>query len=164
MEARIRAATPSDLPVLVRLLGELAAGEADARPDAERRRAGLALLLADPRFRVVLVAERRSGVIGMVTGQLVVSTAAGGHSVLVEDMMVEPAERGRGVGHALLAALDAWAGRHGATRLELLADREDGPALALYARSGWRPTTLVCWRRCGRAAGAAAEPTAGTHG
>jgi len=164
MEVRIRAATPSDLPVLVRLLEELRSGEADLRRDPERHRAGLALMLADPRFRVVLVAERRSGVIGMVTGQLVVSTAEGGHSVLVEDMVVEPAERGRGVGHALLAALEGWAANHGATRLQLLADREDAAALALYARSGWRRTTLVCWRRGGRPAGVAADaPAAPGH-
>ena len=157
MEVHVRPATASDLPVLVRLLEELFSIEADFRSDPERQRAGLALMLADPRFRVVLVAERRSGVIGMVTGQLVVSTAEGGHSVLVEDMVVEPAERGRGVGRALLEALEAWAANHGATRLQLLADRENAPALAFYARSGWRPTQLVCWRRGGRPAATHAQ-------
>jgi GNAT superfamily N-acetyltransferase len=165
VDVRIRLATPADLPVLVRLLEELFSIEADFRPDPQRQRAGLALMLDDPRFRVVLVAERRSGVIGMVTGQLVVSTAEGGHSVLVEDMVVEEPERGRGVGHALLAALEGWAANHGATRLQLLADRENAAALAFYARAGWRPTQLVCWRRGGRpAAGTAqdARPLSGT--
>ena len=146
MEIRIRAATTSDLPVLVRLLEELFSIEADFRPDPERQRAGLALMLADPRFRVVLVAERRSGVIGMVTGQLVVSTAEGGLSVLVEDMVVEAAHRGHGMGRALLQAMEAWAVERGATRLQLLADRENAPALAFYDREGWGGTRLVCMR------------------
>ena len=48
------------------------------------------------------------------------------------------------------AAIEAWARARGATRLQLLADRENAPALAFYARVGWRATRLVCLRRGGR--------------
>jgi GNAT superfamily N-acetyltransferase len=147
METRIRPARSSDLPILVRLLGELFSIEADFAPNAEAQRVGLALLLADPRRGIVLVAERATSVVGMVTGQLVVSTAEGGLSVLVEDMVVEAEHRGHGVGRALLAAVEAWAAERGATRLQLLADRENAPALAFYGRAGWGATQLVCLRR-----------------
>jgi GNAT superfamily N-acetyltransferase len=148
MDIRIRPASSADLPVLVRLLGDLFSIEADFVPDPERQRLGLALMLADPRRRAVLVAERRTAqVIGMVSGQLLVSTAEGGLSVLVEDMVVDGAERGRGVGKALLSAMEGWAAERGATRLQLLADRENAPALAFYDRSGWSTTKLVCLRR-----------------
>lgn len=147
MAARIRPATTSDLPTLVALLGDLFSIEADFAPDADAQRVGLALMLADPRRRTVLVAERDGAVVGMVTGQLVVSTAEGGHSVLVEDMVVEAALRGHGVGRRLLAAMEAWALERGATRLQLLADRENAPALAFYGRAGWGSTRLVCLRR-----------------
>jgi GNAT superfamily N-acetyltransferase len=147
VDHRIRPACAADLPTLVRLLGELFTLEADFSPDPERQRFGLALMLSDRRSRAVLVAERGGEVIGMVTAQLVVSTAEGGLSALVEDMVVGAAARGRGVGRALLDAIEAWATERGATRLQLLADRENAPALAFYGRAAWSPTRLVCLRR-----------------
>lgn len=148
-DASIRSATSGDLGALVRLLDALFSIEADFRPDAERQRRGLALMLERPEERCVLVAERAGAVVGMVTVQLVVSTAEGGLSGLVEDMVVDAAERGRGLGRRLLEAAEAWAAAHGATRLQLLADRENAPALRFYEQMGWRPTQLVCWRRGG---------------
>ena len=141
----VRAARPTDVEQMVRLLDLLFAMEADFRPDPARQRQGLALLLDDGRARV-LVAERADGVVGMCTGQLVVSTAEGGPALLVEDVVVDPHHRGRGVGRALLAALADWARGRGVRRLQLLADGTNGPALAFYDRLGWRATALVCRR------------------
>jgi GNAT superfamily N-acetyltransferase len=145
----IRAATPADLDALVRLLGVLFSIEADFRPDPGRQRRGLALLLAEPERCAVLIADDAGVVVGMVTAQLVISTAEGGLSALVEDMVVDEAVQRRGVGRRLLDAVERWAMARGATRLQLLADRENAPALAFYALAGWRPTQLVCWRRSG---------------
>ncbi len=145
----VRPAVPADLDALVELLEELFELEADFRPDEVRQRRGLALMLEEPERRAVLVAEREGAVVGMVTAQLVVSTAEGGASALVEDMVVDAAWRGLGAGRALLEAIEAWARAPGATRLQLLADRENGPALAFYARMGWARTRLVCLRRGG---------------
>ena len=130
---------------MVGLLDLLFTMEADFCPDPARQRQGLALLLDDGRARV-LVAERADGVVGMCTGQLVVSTAEGGPALLVEDVVVDPDHRGRGVGSALLAALTEWARGRGVRRLQLLADGNNGPALAFYDRLGWRATALVCRR------------------
>ncbi len=142
----IRSATRSDLDALVSLLGLLFSIEADFRPDPERQLQGLSRALADPDRAGVLVAARAGGVIGMVTAQLVVSTAEGGASAWIEDMVVAEPERGRGVGRRLLEAIEAWARARGASRLQLLADRENAPALAFYARLGWSTTRLVCLR------------------
>jgi GNAT superfamily N-acetyltransferase len=146
---RIRRARASDLGSLVRLLGQLFALEADFSPDRRRQRRGLALMRAAPRRRAVLVAARAGAVVGMVTAQLVASTAEGALSALVEDMVVDARERGRGAGRALLEAIEAWALARGATRLQLLADEGNAPALAFYARMGWRRTRLVALRRGG---------------
>ena len=145
----VRRADAGDIEALARLLTDLFSIEADFRPEPERQRRGLRAMLDAPDQRCVLVAERDGAVIGMVTGQLVISTAEGAPSALVEDMVVDPARRGQGVGRALLNAIEAWAGDRGATRMQLLADRENAPALAFYQRMGWRPTQLVCWRRGG---------------
>jgi ribosomal protein S18 acetylase RimI-like enzyme len=150
MGFHVRRATLDDLPALVRLLDALFSIEADFTPDPERQRDGLLLLLADPERCAVRVAERAGVVIGMVTGQLVVSTAEGGLSALVEDLVVDAQARGVGVGAALLREIEGWARGRGATRLQLLADRDNAPALGVYARMGWRETRLVGLRRGGR--------------
>ncbi|WP_242343310.1 GNAT family N-acetyltransferase [Anaeromyxobacter terrae] len=149
-DVAIRGAAPADAERLVRLLGILFSIEADFRPDPDRQRRGLALMLAEPERRAVLVAERAGEVVGMVTAQLVVSTAEGGPAALVEDMVVDAGERGRGVGRRLLEAIEGWAAARGASRLQLLADRDNAPALGFYARAGWQPTRLVCLRRPAR--------------
>jgi GNAT superfamily N-acetyltransferase len=145
----IRSAARWDLDALVSLLGLLFSIEADFRPEPVRQRRGLERALADPARVGVLVAERDGAVIGMVTAQLVTSTAEGGASAWIEDMVVAERERGRGIGRRLLEAIEAWAVARGASRLQLLADRENAPALAFYARLGWRSTRLVCLRRGG---------------
>jgi GNAT superfamily N-acetyltransferase len=149
MAPRIRPATAGDLDAMVRLLGQLFAIEADFHPDAARQRRGLELLLASRERAAALVAERDGAVLGMVTAQLVVSTAEGALSALVEDMVVDEAERRDGVGGLLLGAIEAWALARGATRLQLLADTGNAPALRFYERRGWRGTRLVCLRRSG---------------
>lgn len=149
MAFTVRSAAPADVEALVRLLGVLFSIEADFRPEPERQRRGLLRMLEDPARRLVLVAEEDGAVIGMVTVQLVVSTAEGGDSGLLEDMVVDAAHRGAGVGRRLLEAAEAWARARGATRLQLLADVENAPALRFYARVGWTRTQLVCLRRKG---------------
>jgi GNAT superfamily N-acetyltransferase len=148
----LRPARRADLAALVALLGQLFRIESDFSPVAARQRRGLTRLLGDRRARV-LVAARGGRVVGMVTAQLVVSTAEGAPSAWVEDLVVDDAERGRGVGARLLDGIARWAGSRGATRLQLLADRENAGALRFYAREGWAETRLVCWRRTGRARG-----------
>jgi len=149
MSSSIRNATAADLDALVRLLGVLFSIEADFRADPARQRRGLEQMLEDPERRAVLVAERGGAVIGMATAQLVISTAEGAPSAVVEDVVIEAAERGRGAGRALLEAIEAWARSRGATRMQLLADRENVAALRFYERMGWRSTQLVCLRRGG---------------
>lgn len=143
----LRPARPTDLEALVALLGDLFSLEADFTPAPERQRRGLALLLDGSPDRQGFVVEIRGRVAGMATAQVLVSTAEGGPVGLVEDVVVAPEHRGRGLGTRLLAEVEAWARARGLTRLQLLADRENSPALRFYERAGWAPTQLACWRR-----------------
>jgi ribosomal protein S18 acetylase RimI-like enzyme len=146
-DVTIRSANGADLDALVRLLGVLFSIEADFTPDPTRQRRGLALMLQDSDQRIAIVAERAGEVVGMVTAQIVVSTAEGGPAALVEDLVVDAAERGRGIGRRLLREVEARAKVRGATRLQLLADRANASALRFYERAGWCSTALVCLRR-----------------
>lgn len=55
----------------------------------------------------------------------------------IKRMWVSPAARGRGLGSALLAALEAAARDLGAARAVLDTHADLAPALRLYARGGW---------------------------
>ena len=148
----IREARTTDLDALVELLGLLFALEADFAVDAGRQRDGLGRLLAGTKNGLVLVATipgegTADQVVGMATAQVVVSTSEGGPALLVEDVVVRPESRGHGIGRALLARIESWGAALGATRLQLLADRDNAPAHDFYRSCGFQSTNLVCLRR-----------------
>ncbi len=142
----LRKARPRDLEDLTVLLRLLFTIEEDFSFNAAKQRQGLLMMLNNDRG-CILVAEEAGKVIGMCTGQLVISTAEGGPAVLVEDMVVDPGHRGQGTGRALMNAMAGWAMEQGATRLQLLADKNNGPAASFYQGLGWRTTALICLQR-----------------
>jgi RimJ/RimL family protein N-acetyltransferase len=50
----------------------------------------------------------------------------------------------------LVDAVARWGATHGATRLQLLCDRENARALRFYAKAGFEETRLRCLRRRAR--------------
>jgi GNAT superfamily N-acetyltransferase len=138
----LRQARAEDAASLVALLAQLFAIEADFAIDPEVQARGLAVLRDRP-DAVILVAEAEGRVVGMCTVQLTASTARGGLSAGIEDVVVDQAWRGRGIGRALLAAAEAWARGRGAVRCALLADETNLPALDFYDRLGFTRTRLV---------------------
>ena len=143
----IAPATAADIPALIGLLNILFSIEQDFRPDAEAQRRGLELLLARPYAACVMAARCDGEVVGMASSQLVVSTACGAPSAWVEDVVLLPEFRARGVGRALLEAIAEWAQEHGAARVQLLADADNAPALDFYRHLDWQPTRLFAWKR-----------------
>lgn len=144
----IESAEENIIPALVQLLSALFTIEQDFSPDAQKQERGLRLLLKHPDRSVILVARGTDAQpIGMVSGQLVFSTAEGAPSLWVEDLIVAPEHRGRGVGRALLDAVLKWGRAHDATRAQLLVDLDNSSALSFYAHQGWQPTRLNARRR-----------------
>lgn len=142
----IRPAGQNDLAAMTRLLQELFAIETEFNIDPEKQRCGLQMLLDSP-MAGLWVAERRGRVVGMVTVQLVVSTAEGGLSGLLEDLVVSSAYRRRGLGKALLSAAVQWARLQGARRMQLLADGRNVPAVIFYRKQDWLQTNMIALRR-----------------
>lgn len=143
----IRAARREDIPALAALLQTLFAIEQDFVPDPECQERGLALLFGEGERAHVFVAEDELGrVVGMVSAQLVTSTAEGALSAWVEDMVVAKEYRRQGLGRRLLEAALEWSAGQGATRAQLLVDTDNEPGLAFYRRLGWRATHLLAHR------------------
>jgi GNAT superfamily N-acetyltransferase len=147
---KIRPAQREDLDAMVSLLQTLFAVEKDFRPDPLKQRKGLIRFLEGcGKHRCIMVAESENGVVGMATIQILISTAEGGPVGLVEDVVVQKAHRGRGIGRRLMSTVTGWAAQRGLMRLQLLADRTNFSALDFYHTIGWLPTSLICLRRKG---------------
>lgn len=141
----IRPARLADLESLVELLQMLFELEQDFEGNPSRQQQGLRMMLDNPNG-CVMVAQGDGQVIGMCSGQLLISTAEGGPALLVEDVVVREPWRGRGVGRLLMEAISAWAQDKKVNRLQLLADRNNTAALEFYRCLGWQGTELICLR------------------
>jgi GNAT superfamily N-acetyltransferase len=136
-------ANEADIPALVGLLGALFGIEKDFSADVGKQKIGLALLLKNPQTATIQIARNANGIaIGMVSAQLVISTAQGAPSAWVEDMIVSQDYRAQGVGRLLLESALEWAKDKGATRAQLLVDLDNEPALGYYEHLGWQTSRM----------------------
>ncbi len=148
----LRAATPADLSAIVALICELAAFE-----HLEH------LVVVTPEsLRPHLFGERpvAEAVVGEVDGAVVAfalfftnfSTFLGQPGLYLEDLYVQPAHRGRGLGKALLKHLGALALARGCGRFEWSVLDWNENAIRFYEKMG--ATVMPEWRIC-RVTGAA---------
>ncbi len=142
----IRTATKDDIPAMAELLHQLFAIESDFTPDYPKQAKGLELLIDRP-AATIFVAEIDGSVVGMCTAQIIVSTAMGQEVGAVEDVIIDVEYRGKGIGAALMRAIEAWAVQKKLGRLQLRADKNNGPALCFYRQQGWKHTNLIGWMK-----------------
>ena len=143
----IRRANYSDLKSMIRLLRVLFSIETDFEVDESIQLSGLEMMLGNYTERCIIVAEINQQIVGMCTAQILVSTAEGGRVALIEDLVVEDAFRGQGIGKGLLLAIEGWSIAQDVRRLQLLADRNNTRALEFYKSMNWKYTQLVCLRK-----------------
>ena len=142
----LRPATPADLPAIVGLIRELAEYEKLAHlvgvtPES------LAPHLFGPR-------PAAEAVVGEVDGQVVAfalfftnfSTFLGRPGLYLEDLYVQPAHRGSGLGKALLQHLGALAVERGCGRFEWSVLDWNETAIRFYESMG--ATVMPDWRIC----------------
>lgn len=140
-------ATSDDIDDLVRLLSALFTIEQDFNPDTAKQKLGLELIIKNTSSATIQVAKTSIGkTVGMVSAQLVISTAQGAYSAWIEDMIVDQAFQGQGIGRKLLENAMAWAKLNGATRAQLLVDIENDEALGYYQHLKWESTQLQARR------------------
>jgi GNAT superfamily N-acetyltransferase len=150
----LRPATPADLPAIVALIRELAVFE-----QLEHLVVVTPETLQPHLFGPRPVAE---AVVGEVNGQVVAfalfftnfSTFLGKPGLYLEDLYVQPAHRGSGLGRALLQHLGALALERGCGRFEWSVLDWNENAIRFYEKMG--ATVMPDWRIC-RVAGDALE-------
>ena len=140
-------AKEADIADLVHLLSVLFSIEKDFIPDSAKQQKGLQLLIKNKHIATIQVARNNANkVVGMVSAQLVISTAQGSKSAWVEDMVIDEAFRGHGIGKQLLHNALTWAKNKGATRAQLLVDIENIHAVGYYQHLNWETTQLQARR------------------
>ena len=147
MNTKIEFATEADLPAMADLLHELFTLESDFKPEREKQLRGLRLILDTPQIGQLFVLRVDGKLAGMANALITVSTAQGTRVLLLEDVIVSRNYRGAGLGRRLAEHVCEWARAQGMTRVTLLADEANAPALAFYERLGFQESAMVVRRR-----------------
>ena len=137
--AAIRPARPGDVAEVLRLIRALAAyeklaHEVVATEDALRR-----TLFGDKPAAEVLLAEEDGRPVGLALFFQNYSTFLGRPGIYLEDLFVEPAHRGSGIGKALLQAVARIAVQRECGRFEWAVLDWNRPAIEFYQALGARP-------------------------
>jgi len=140
-------ATEQDLPQLADLLTELFTLECDFTPERDKQLRALRLIHDEPQLGRLFVLRVEGQVAGMVNALITVSTAEGGKVLLLEDVIISQAYRGAGRGRQLIEHVLRWARTQGISRVTLLADRDNDPALSFYRTLGFEPSNMKVLRR-----------------
>lgn len=130
-------ATDEDVPRLADLLGLLFAQEAEFVADQEKQRRALRAVVSDASIGRIYVVREGADLVAMVSLLYTVSSAEGGKAAWLEDLVVRPDLRGRGIGRALLGHVTARARADGVLRITLLTDPDNERAHALYRSLGF---------------------------
>ena len=143
---RIEPATIEDLSELTDLVMSLMAIEADFKPDAEKQRHGLQLILEQPSRGRIFVLRNDHKVIGMVNLLFTISTAEGGFVILMEDVIIRLEHRGQGYGTLLVNHVKEFAEKKDFKRITLLTDRVSEQSQRFFARNGFVLSHMVPMR------------------
>jgi GNAT superfamily N-acetyltransferase len=147
MPHHIDFATAADLPAMTDLLHELFTLESDFQPEREKQLRGLRAILDNPALGKLFVLRVDGKVAGMANALITVSTAEGGRVLLLEDVIVSREHRGGGLGRKLVEHVLDWAREQGMTRVTLLADRANQPALDFYRALGFENSHMTVLRK-----------------
>lgn len=129
----VRAARPEDVPAIARI-------EEDSFNVFQLRAPALRRMLDSP-ARILVVAEREGALIGEAVAS--VRHASRGASGRIESIAVDAAQRGLGVGAALLRRLLDDLRRRAARSVRLEVESGNLPAIRLYERNGFRPVGRI---------------------
>ena len=139
MTAAIRPARADDVPAILRLIRALAEYEKLAHEVVATEESLRRTLFGDAPAAEVLLAERDGRAVGLALFFPNYSTFLGKAGIYLEDLFVEPACRGQGVGKALLQAVARAAVQRGCGRFEWSVLDWNQPAIDFYRSLGARP-------------------------
>jgi ribosomal protein S18 acetylase RimI-like enzyme len=145
-EIEIRPATAADLEAAVALLSRQLA-EHDIALAGDTLARAVATLLREPALGAVLVASAGDDVLGIALLSFLFTLEHGGKAVWLDELYVDEAQRGRGVGTRLVHAAMDLARERGCVALDLEVEDGHDAAERLYRRLGFHRHRRVRWAR-----------------
>jgi len=145
--SEVRTAVERDVPRCAELLGILFSQEHEFTPDAEAQSKALSMIIKNPCLGQIFVGEIDGLIQGMVLLLFTVSTFLGKKVVLLEDMVVAPAWRGKGLGSRLIDHALEFAHQEGFGRITLLTDNDNEIAQQFYTAKGFTKSGMVVFRK-----------------
>ena len=139
MAARLRPAVRADVPEILRLIKALAEYEKLSHEVVATQGALEQTLFGDRPAAEVLLAEQGGRAVGFALFFQNYSTFLGKPGIYLEDLFVEPASRGHGLGKQLLQAIARLAVERGCGRFEWAVLDWNEPAIGFYKSLGAKP-------------------------
>jgi GNAT superfamily N-acetyltransferase len=138
MSVQIRPCEPRDLPVVVELMRQLSeVAEAASDFDLDLVRAIHEDMAHYPAIYLNLVAEDAGGVVGFISLIFYKTFFHRGGTALINELIVDRARRGGGVGAALIEAAIREARARGMDEIEVGTERENAAAQRFYHKHGF---------------------------
>ena len=135
----IRAATESDVPLILQFIRDLAEYERLSHKVVATEERLRESLFGSRRFAEVLIGEEDGHAAGFALFFHNYSTFLAQPGIYLEDLFVKPEARGRGYGKALLARLAQLAVERGCGRVEWAVLDWNAPSIAFYKALGAEP-------------------------
>ncbi len=135
----VRKATPSDLPVILDLIRDLAAYEREPDAVLATVESLYGTLFGPTPSAEAIVAELAGAVVGVALFFTNYSTWSGRNGIYLEDLYVRPEARGTGLGKALLRRIAELAVERGCARVEWAVLDWNAPAIDFYRSLGAVP-------------------------
>jgi ribosomal protein S18 acetylase RimI-like enzyme len=142
MNLSIREARPEDAFQVTELVRLLARNEGEESPITE---ADVLSFLSFP-GAVVLLAEEGGEVLGMLSYVIRPNLYHGGLVGLIDELVVYPRARGRGVGSALIQAVVSRCAASGCREISVSTMPDNTRALAFYRRHGFTDEAILLER------------------
>ena len=139
MAARLRPAVRADVPEILRLIKALAEYEKLSHEVVATEHALAQTLFGGKPTAEVLLAEQDGRAVGFALFFQNYSTFLGKPGIYLEDLFVEPASRGHGLGKQLLQAIARLAVERGCGRFEWAVLDWNEPAIGFYKSLGAKP-------------------------
>jgi GNAT superfamily N-acetyltransferase len=143
----VRTALISDVPRCADLLEILFSQEHEFTADPETQSRALSLIIDNPELGRIFVCEVEGVVEGMVMLLFTVSTFLGKKVALLEDMVVAPHWRHKGIGSLLINHAMEFARKEGLGRITLLTDGDNDAAQQFYKSKGFAQSEMVVFRK-----------------
>jgi ribosomal protein S18 acetylase RimI-like enzyme len=139
---RVRLAQPYDAAAVARLMAAFRDHLGLSAPSDEEMRAGVERLLGDPDTEFLLAATADDATpTGVAQLRFRYGVWRAGGDCLLEDLFVDDAARGAGLGRALVEATLARARARGCRRVELDVNEANATAQRLYGSFGFSSTS-----------------------